>query len=431
MKRLKIGKPYIYVINGKYRLAALIETKEWSRELYFEVEPENKDYFVSEFSDCFVFALIYFCMVRGYDIECEAPMSEQLYYQLMTYFIPIKAATDSLLHNIYVYAKTQDYETAVSEKGIAIGASVSGGIDSFYTVVKHIENVGKSHRLTHLMLTNLFGKYGEEVEVRKRFTYLYEKMRSVAEELKLPIVTIYSNKYEFDFPHMINYHTLSTCALILALKRLFKVYYFSSAYDFSEFNLSPSNKDSADYDLLNVQILSDRQLMFYSSGGELNRVDKTQYIADNSIVQKYLQVCNIKQNNCSSCRKCRRTLLTLDALGKLDEYESVFDIAQYRKERRKALVEIYSQKTAFDTEIIKLMREKKVMPGIYVRLISVLKRPSYLLLQKLNKNMGIRKLYYLLNLDILRFGKEQAMFYRFEHQDRGEINGEKYTKKEY
>lgn len=423
MKKLRIGTPYIYEINEKVRLAAEIEADEWKRELYFEVEPENEKYLVSEFSDCFVFALIYFCMVRGYDIECEQDMSEQLYYQLTTYFIPIKAMTDSLLHNIQIYTKREAYENKVTMQGGGVGASVSGGIDSFYTVVKHTENIDKTQRLTHLMLTNLFGTYGEETEVRERFRYLCEKMKPVANELRMPIITIYSNKFEFDFPHMIDYHSLSTCATVLALKKLFRVYYFASAYDFSEFDLSPSNKDSADYDLLNVQIISDRKLIFYSSGGELNRAMKTEYISDNAIVKKHLHVCNVRQDNCSSCRKCRRTLLTLDALNKLKDYERIFDITRYRKERKKALIEIYSQKTSFDLEIIKLMREKNVTPGIYVYIVSCFKRLYWLLLQKMNKKAWIRNLYYLLNIDVLRYGREQAMFYRFEHQDRGEGKG--------
>ena len=41
----------------------------------------------------------------------------------------------------------------------------------------------------------------------------------------------------------------------------------------------------------------------------------------------------LEKLNCSRCWKCTRTLLTLEALGRLDAFEKVFDLPYYRTHR--------------------------------------------------------------------------------------------------
>jgi hypothetical protein len=50
-----------------------------------------------------------------------------------------------------------------------------------------------------------------------------------------------------------------------------------------------------------------------------------------------LNVCNASWANCGKCNKCIRTLLTLDALGCLDDFQVVFDLVEYRKNKENFL----------------------------------------------------------------------------------------------
>ena len=49
---------------------------------------------------------------------------------------------------------------------------------------------------------------------------------------------------------------------------------------------------------------------------------------------------NVDERNCSECKKCNRTLVALDALGKLDEYSSIFDLSKYYKNKKKIFLQL-------------------------------------------------------------------------------------------
>ena len=65
------------------------------------------------------------------------------------------------------------------------------------------------------------------------------------------------------------------------------------------------------------------------------RTERTEYIIDDTLTKKYLHVC-IKTiddgpvHNCGRCYKCLRTLAAIDILGKLPEYETIFDQSYYK-----------------------------------------------------------------------------------------------------
>lgn len=410
---LHIGVPFIYEWKEKIRLASLIKWEKEEKEYYFEVDKEYGKYLVYENTDAFVCALLYFAMINNYDIECEVPMSTQLYYQLTTYLIPCIAAPDNNLNPISLKAECASIETQIS-RGYAVGASLSGGVDSFYTVICHLKEKSE-FCLTHLFLFNNFGVYGEETDTRKRFKELVDRQAPIANDLGLPLITMYSNMYEWDYPHYQNYFTLRLCSHMLALKKLFGIYYFSSGRTFGEFAIYVPSKSTGAYDLLNVHVLSDKQLVFYTSGAEAYRTEKVACLVDEPIVQKNLQVCNIyTDHNCSLCEKCQQTMAILWVMDKLESFYEVFDVEQFIKDRRKILIKINAKDNVFNKEIIQFMKGKKKLS--YLELFSIVwMKYYYNFLNRLKYIKWIRRLYYKLNIDVLRFGKEQAYYYRHEY----------------
>jgi hypothetical protein len=69
----------------------------------------------------------------------------------------------------------------------------------------------------------------------------------------------------------------------------------------------------------------------------MSRFDKTKFLSNSPEAKKYLNVCNASWANCGKCNKCVRTLLTLDALGCLDDFQVVFDLDEYRKNKENFL----------------------------------------------------------------------------------------------
>ena len=94
--------------------------------------------------------------------------------------------------------------------------------------------------------------------------------------------------------------------------------------------------------MLSLDSFSTQNLKIYSEGGAKERYDKILELVDFEPAQRYLQVCvSDRGPNCGRCFKCIRTLLMLDALGALDKFNKVFDVARYSRERHWYLQQLY------------------------------------------------------------------------------------------
>jgi hypothetical protein len=109
---------------------------------------------------------------------------------------------------------------------------------------------------------------------------------------------------------------------------------------------------SAHYDTLNVQCLSNETLSIYSSGLEVTRMEKVEYISSFEETYNWLNVCIKTDNNCSECHKCIRTMAELDSLGKLDKYDKVFDIKKFNKNKKRIFADIISESRGKDCDAI-------------------------------------------------------------------------------
>jgi hypothetical protein len=126
------------------------------------------------------------------------------------------------------------------------------------------------------------------------------------------------------------------------LRKLFKIYYYSSAGDFaSDFLLkNNSDKDTTNIELLLLYTFSCPDFQILTGGGSVDRLQKTKELINFDVAQKYLNVClNPHLNiNCGKCGKCLRTLLAIDTFDALDSFRNVFDVDEYRKNRLDAFL---------------------------------------------------------------------------------------------
>jgi hypothetical protein len=315
--------------SGKSRLCADIHWRSRTRSLWFEVDHKYEEYLSTERADAFLVALLPFAMLNNLNMRVDASVSEKLIYQVKTILVPTLTAHIVECHSIDIEAKC-DATVLNSTHGVA--TALSCGVDSFYTVLKHLNGETKGFNLSHLTYFNIMNHsqwklYGEDAsrdftEARIRY------VSPVAKRLGLQLVEVDTN---FDvFYH--EYALLSTAtfryfAVVLALQKLFGKYYWSSSYSFSQFDIVLGN--IAHFDLLSVYCLSNENTEFYSTGSEATRLEKTAYISDFDITYRYLNVCWKTLYNCNTCDKCKRTMLTLYALGKLDLYNEVFDVKRF------------------------------------------------------------------------------------------------------
>lgn len=341
--------------------------------MWYSVPNEYAYSLCSERADAFMVACLYFAMLSEEDLISEVPVTSALLYQL-EYMINRAMHKTSGLKKISVKGLPAD---PVEKSEHFNGTGGSCGVDSFTSILLGLEkDVPDSHRLTHLVVCNTgalnFDGYGADIplsewrkKTEKEFSERIEIAKNAAKELSLKVVDIDSNVSEFYQGAFLFSHSYRNCSAVLATQKMWSNYYYSSAGHgvYIDVNLESL---AAGADLVVLPNISIPGLQFYSGGSEMSRFDKTMYIADNSTVQRYLNVCSYDTVNCGHCDKCERTMIILDLLGKLDNFHEAFKDREYfYKKRWKLMGRILDAKKddLFYNEMKNYVRDNKIKLG--------------------------------------------------------------------
>ncbi len=363
MAYLIFNAPYLIVNGEKTKINVYIvlsADNERKTTLWYEVSSAYSGYLYIDRMDPFLVAVLPYCMKNGYDIRFapNAPgVSADLLYQLTKILIP--SLKSSLYFSQIVIEAQPVYKPLKAGWGTATG--VSGGVDSFYTILNHMEGL---FPLTHLTLFNLqsFGEYGGAV-ARKHFCRNVKRAKKICEDLNqeyetdIQLITVDSNIQD-ELPIEIYYAgTYRDAGAILLLKQLFKLYYFSSTHGINDFSI---RYEVRDYDLWNLSCLSTENCRIQIFGLDAERIDKLKYISEFPVTYDNLQIClqellngsqgmeYSKQKNCTCyCDKCVYMVLALKALGKLDKYETVFDLDLSERKYTDLLTEVITKKKSY------------------------------------------------------------------------------------
>ena len=398
MNSITIKKPCVFEHDNKTSLQALvifnIDNKIVNKTIFYEVDKEWGSYLTYELSDPFVLALVDFAMEKNAYIKYEAPMTEDLRYQLERYLIPVYSRKLEPMHNIKIEGPVTTWKPL--SKGVT-GTGFSGGVDSFYTVLSHLDNVPASKKITHLLLcVNGAANTGYSEALDKKWLADEEtRFEPVAKKLGLKLISVNSNVSLLDNyrKYFLGGGTVRTCSFVHALRKLFGTYYWASAYeaDVINFNL----EDPGYIEPFNVPLMSVDGLRFYHSGCEVSRIEKVEFIADNSLVEENLTVCG-QPKSCGHCYKCLRTMAELNSFGKIDHYGKVFDLNDFHKHYTSKLArEFASDHKEYVVNIKKNMHEHNINIPLIVELKSVfIFKPYYFFKNLLKSNRLLMDLYY-------------------------------------
>ncbi len=395
---ITIGTPYISESEEHMRLNAetvwCFDGLVIHNTLFFEVEKKWGGYLICDRSDAFVLALLELAMEKKCDIKYQAPLSETLKYQLEQYFITVYSRKLKGLSPIKLLGKTT---IEVPESVGVAGTGFSGGVDSFYSVLSHLDSVYPSKRVTHVLLAvNGAALTGMSEAIDQRwFEDLKYKFFPITKELGVELVCVNSNI------SLLNQYKktlkggdcIVTSSFVHALRKLFGTYYWASSYEADILDFT--GEDPCFMEPFAVPLMSVEGLRFYHSGCEANRVEKVAYIADNPIVQKSLTVCG-ESENCGYCVKCLRTMTELYSLNKLEKFDAVFNVEEYKRNLSSKIArELVMDHLPFTTDILASMEQNNV----HVPISSYLKKififtPYYFFKKKLRNNKVFMKLWY-------------------------------------
>jgi len=379
---IRIGKPNIEQRDGRtYLISHIIDdAQKIDHEIYYATEQDYGQYLADEVADTFVVGCLLPAVYYNEDITVECAMSEKLYYNLINSILFI-------LSKIYGNKINIHAEKLINPQygGSGVGCGCSLGVDSLAAIFKHTpssfnneyEIASDSYRITHLTYFNVGAMGSANLEKAKEsFEKDLQLVKSFAKIIGLPVVTLESNfallYQDFNFDSSGDIRNFSA---MLSLQKLFGKYLYGSSFPISDFKYDI--EQTGYYESLLAPMLSTESTEIIIANPDMSRIDKTKFIVNNPLTQKYLYVCwketiankwpnsevakiKDKKLNCSHCDKCKRTLLAIDLLGKLPLYNESFDIPYWNsvKDQYIARVIVNRGNNVFYEELYQLMQEK-------------------------------------------------------------------------
>lgn len=353
-----LKKPQImYTDCGTVRLAAdIIEPGKPVFHSFVEVEKEYEQYLSIERADWLLYLAFPVAIREGYDIVCEAPVTEMFLHNINEILIPHFLIGDSNAKKFKIHADTTNEIIG----GNAVGAPISCGVDSLHTIMKYTKNKYSNMLLSHLFVGSVnrelwdFDKENDNLYTwEEKHKETFNRIKQVTETTGLPLIKMLTNIVEYvcwdkRYRHLFTHHWI-TISAVLSLRKLWKIFYFPSATDFvTAFEKTNWLKvDPEHMAVISMHVLALQDFHCYSGGASVNRIEKTRLLADFDLARKTLHPCS-KQGkmNCSNpqCGKCTRALFALDYYDKLDEMKEVFDIQRYRDHKQTYFWHLASRK---------------------------------------------------------------------------------------
>ena len=315
--------------GGSARLTGAVERGDGTHcEVTFAYDASDAA-LVSGEADAFVPALLLPAMAAGEPLELTPPVSPRLLASLprlqaiFSSWFPHYRRIEVVAHPRDLAARADPDARSIGARvgtgaRVDVGAFFSGGVDSFYTLLKSVRGLPREDPpISHVLF---FHGLETTLEARRGGDASEARVRRVASEAGLACVVGETN-LRTCFPLLWGEYCgagLAAAAHSLG-GRLSHV-------------LIPSTDAYADalpwgsHPLVDP-LWSTERTAIVSDGAETVRSDKlVQLVANDPLAQKHLRVCVLNDGgdfNCGRCTKCVRTMVALHALGVEDRFETV------------------------------------------------------------------------------------------------------------
>jgi hypothetical protein len=198
------------------------------------------------------------------------------------------------------------------DRGIA--SFFSGGVDSFFTVLRHAAGQGTP---TNVEIDDLILIHGFDIPLvnERGFAAVHESLGKAAAALGKQLVPVATNVRESRFRET-DWSRVSHAAALAgvahALGAAYETVLIGSSAGYRDLRFWGSHP-------LTDPMLSSSTTRLLHDGPAFMRVEKTEWITRSPVALQHLRVCYKSEDggNCGACNNCYRTMLALDALGAL------------------------------------------------------------------------------------------------------------------
>lgn len=266
--------------------------------------------------DPWVVAYLPVAMTLGEPLRITAPVDRTLFEGLQQ-AQEIWHAWYPDLPVVPIYAELAD--TLLVEEGGRTAAFFSGGVDSFFTLLRNTDpaNAGRSVPIDDLLL--VWG-FDVSIENEEAFWRMRAALQKAAAEFGKNLSYVVTNLRETRF-RQANWgqhaHGAALASVGLHLEHSHRRLLVPSSGGYKE--LLPWGSH-----VLVDPLFSTRQMRVIQDGAAFSRGQKLERIAPSPVVQQYLRVCwrSGTDQNCGKCGKCLRAMVALEVLGFLDRCSS-------------------------------------------------------------------------------------------------------------
>lgn len=254
--------------------------------------------------EAFVIASLLPAMVQGLPLKSNRPVSPRLLGAIPA-IQEIFHVWDEKFRQIELVVPARSTPPGIS--GDRVGAFFSGGVDSFYTLLKHQEEI------TDLILVRGFDI---RLEDQALWTDTSARMRDVARRFGKRLIEVETNVTEFSDRYVIwdFYYGAGLASVVALLSPRFRKVYIPSGHSY--LLIIPNGSHP-----LVDSLWSTETTEIVHDGCEATRAEKVLRIASNTVVHDHLRVCWKNAGgayNCGKCEKCLRTMVSLRIAGVLE-----------------------------------------------------------------------------------------------------------------
>lgn len=279
-------------------------------DLWFEVPAEAGDALLPR-GDAFVVAMAPLAALLHQHIEVRAPLDAHLRDQVQE----VTRVWRAWYPDLREVKVTASGPATPRPEGTRVASFFSGGVDSFFTVLRHMADQGTPATCN---IDDLILVHGFDIPLANEAAFLTVETSLVqaAQHLGKRLVVVATNLRDTQFAST-DWSRLSHGAALAAVAHAVGAGYHTvligSSAGYRDLRFWGSHP-------LTDPMLTSAQTRVLHDGPAFMRVEKTEYVARSPVALAHLRVCwrSDDGRNCGRCNTCYRTMLALECLGVLD-----------------------------------------------------------------------------------------------------------------